>query len=169
MSELVSQLLERVQQLEHRETIRDALVGIARGTDRFDSALLASLIHEDAELDMGGKTMTGAAFAAALKPPAVSRPGRMHMITNLRIELDGDQANTESHILSCQDVEVDGIRKTRMRAGRYVDRFERRDGVWKIAKRVLVDEWSRIDTVEEAIAIIGESGRPKPDDYSYRN
>lgn len=168
MSDDVTGILARLEHLEAREAVREALLAIARGTDRFDGALLASVIHADAELDMGGKMMTGAAFAAALKPPAASRPGRMHIVSNQRIDVSGDRASTESYLVSCQDVEIDGVRKTRIRAGRYIDRFERRAGVWKLARRTLIDEWSRVDVVGEATAITGESGRPFPDDFSYR-
>jgi hypothetical protein len=159
----------RLQRLEDVEAIRILLREIARGTDRFDGDLLAASIHADAVLDMGGASpMSGAAFAAALKPPAAPRPGRMHIITNERIEVDGDGAASETYILSCQDVLVDGVRKTRLRAGRYLDRFARRGGAWKLSARTLVDEWSRIDEVIEAVAPGRHTGAPAPDDPSYR-
>lgn len=158
----------RLRRLEDVEAIRTLLAEIARGTDRYDSQLLARTIHEDAVLDMGGaRTMSGAAFAAALKPPAEPRPGRMHLVSNARIDVDGDAAWSESHIVSCQDVLVEGVRKTRIRAGRYLDRWERRDGRWKLAARTLVDEWGRIDTVGETIEPGAHRGRPAPDDLSY--
>ena len=159
----------RLRRLEDTDAIRRLLVDIARGTDRYDSALLAEAIHADAVLDMGGgKTMTGAGFAGALKPPAEPRPGRMHLVANERIDLDGDRASSESYILSYQDVLLEGVRKTRVRAGRYLDRWERRDGRWKLAARTLVDEWGRIDPVGEAVAPGTHLGRPAPDDLSYR-
>ncbi len=34
--------------------------------------------------------------------------------------------------------------------GRYVDRFERRDGEWKIAHRTVVHEWDKVEHVELA-------------------
>lgn len=158
----------RLQRLEDIEAIRRLLREIARGTDRFDAELLAAAIHADAVLDMGGASpMTGAAFAAALKPPAAPRPGRMHVVTNERIDVDGDGAASETYILSCQDVLVDGVRKTRLRAGRYLDRFERRGGAWKLSARTLVDEWSRIDEVIEAVTPGRHQGGPAPDDLSY--
>ncbi len=168
MSDALAAVLDRLQRLEDKEAIRDTLARIARGTDRYDTELLAASIHEDAELNMGGKIMDGATFAAALKPPVTSRPGRMHILGNERIEVSGDSATAESYLVSCQDVLVDDVRKTRIRAGRYVDRFERRDGVWKLARRIMIDEWSRVDDVHEAVAITGESGAPKPGDFSYR-
>lgn len=168
MSDTLAALADRLRVLEDKEAIRDILARIARGTDRYDGALLAASIHDDAELDMGGKVMDGASFAAALKPPASPRPGRMHILGNERIEVSGDMATAESYLVSCQDVLADGVRRTRIRAGRYIDRFERRGGVWKLARRTMIDEWSRIDDVREAVAIAGESGRPAPDDFSYR-
>jgi len=33
--------------------------------------------------------------------------------------------------------------------GRYVDRFERRDGVWKIAERQGVNEWLRYEAASD--------------------
>ena len=161
-------LTRRLQLLEDREAIRTLLVTIARGTDRYDSELLRGAIFADARLDMGGKApMSGADFVAAIKPPAEPRPGRMHMVTNHSIDVAGDVAHAESHILSCQDQLVGGERKTRIRAGRYLDRFERRDGRWGLAARTLVDEWSRIDAVTEAVDPGAHVGRPAPDDLSY--
>ncbi|MGE0586751.1 MAG: nuclear transport factor 2 family protein [Flavobacteriaceae bacterium] len=158
----------RLRRLEDIEAIRLLLRQIARGTDRFDGALLAAAIHPDAVLNMGGTApMSGTAFTAALKPPAAPRPGRMHFVTNECIDVCGDVATSETYILSCQDVLVDDVRKTRLRAGRYLDRFERRDGDWKLSARTLVDEWSRVDEVTEALSPGAHVGRPAPDDLSY--
>ena len=168
MSDDLSALRDRLQVLEDKEAIRSLLAMIARGTDRYDGALLQSAIHADATMDMGGKAMTGRAFAGAMTPPAAPRPGRMHILGNERIDVDGDVARSESYLVSCQDVLVEGVRKTRIRAGRYIDRFERRDGEWKLAARTMIDEWARIDPVGEAVEIAGHSGRPAPHDVSYQ-
>ena len=158
----------RVRRLEDKEAIRELLRAIARGTDRFDQQLLASCIADDARLDMGGRApVLGNAFVAALSPPAQPRPGRMHLLANERIEVEGDTARSESYILSCQDVLVDGERSTRIRAGRYLDRFERRSAGWQLVARTLVDEWSRIDPVGAAVAPGAYVGKPAPDDPSY--
>jgi hypothetical protein len=52
--------------------------------------------------------------------------------------------------------------------GRYVDRFERRDGEWKIAHRAMVREWDKVEHIELAFAP-GRypDGRRGPDDISY--
>src|SRR4051794_10772552 len=99
MTDETQALLEQVARLLDKQAIYEVLLGIARGVDRFDPELLAACIHPDAALDMGSETpIAGAAFAAALKPPADPPVGRMHLIANPVIEVDGDQARAESYI-----------------------------------------------------------------------
>ena len=66
---------------------------------------------------------------------------------------------------------IDDLRATRSRGGRYLDRFERRDGVWKIARRLLVDEWSRLDDLPAPPVPPGRVGLRSKDDpvYTFRN
>ena len=56
--------------------------------------------------------------------------------------------SSECYFLAIKDVEKDGARVLRIRAGRYIDRFERRDGRWAIAERVLADDWSRVQNAD---------------------
>lgn len=155
--------------LQDREAIRDVITGIARGVDRFDQALLSACIAEDAALDMGaGKTVSGAEFAAMLKPPAQRPRGRMHVVSNERIVLEGDAAWSETYIVSCQAIQDGEGVQTRLRAGRYLDRFERRDGEWKLTQRTFVDEWSRSDSVKAAPPPGAHCSAPAPDDLLYR-
>ena len=73
----------------------------------------------------------------------------MHFIGNVLIEIEGDTAFSESYFQAFRIFERDGRRFNRVRAGRYVDRFERRDEKWKIIERVLADDWNRVDEVVE--------------------
>ena len=53
---------------------------------------------------------------------------------------------------------------------RYVDRFEKRFGTWKIAKRVVVYEWSRVEPAErEYPADPFEQGKRSKADLSYQD
>jgi hypothetical protein len=162
------ELLARIRHLEDRVAIAELIRQIARGTDRFDTALLQDCIAADARIDMGtGETISGASFAAHLRPPAAPRPGRMHVVSNERIEIAADRACSETYIVSWQDQLVDGIRRTRVRAGRYLDRFERRDGRWLLNERIMVDEWGRIDPVADTAPQGKHLGQPAPEDASY--
>jgi hypothetical protein len=168
MTDDIAELRREVRALRDREAVRDLIHAIARGVDRYDGALLAASILPDAVIDMGGaEPMTGAAFAAGLKPPAEPRPGRMHIIGNVTVDVDGDQAASEAYILSCMDILKDGQSHTRMRAGRYLDRLVRDDGQWRLSHRTMIDEWGRIDAITEAAPQGSHRGRPAPDDLVY--
>ena len=58
--------------------------------------------------------------------------------------------------------------------GRYVDRFEREDGQWRIKRRVVVHDWSIASDLSSATSFpvkIGtfEQGQRDNTDLSYRN
>lgn len=66
-----------------------------------------------------------------------------HAVTNETITLHGDAADVESHVFTylCLDPGEDsGVGPF---ASRYVDRFERRDGEWRIGRRTVVHDCSR--------------------------
>ena len=167
MSQDIAHLSAQLAALSDRNAVYEVVLDIASGVDRYDPALLADAIWADAHIDMGGAApMTGAAFAAALKPPRAPSKGRMHVIGNHRIRVDGDRAECESYVISCQETAAQDGDETRLRAGRYLDRFERRDGTWKLSRRVFVDEWSRLDTVKTRPAVGGHRGAPSEADLS---
>jgi SnoaL-like domain len=168
MSLTLEALADRVRSLEDREAVRSVVIAIAAGVDRHDVALLRASIWPEAHIDMGGpQPTTGEAFAAALTPPAKPARGRMHLTGNHRVRVDGDGAEAESHVISCQEVQGAEGDETRVRAGRYLDRFERREGVWKLSRRVFVDEWSRLDPVARQPAVGARRSAPAPHDPVY--
>ncbi|WP_164843946.1 nuclear transport factor 2 family protein [Croceicoccus ponticola] len=161
-------LEDRIRLLEDKESIRGVIIAIARGVDRFDNVLLGDCIHPDADLWMGGDMpIKGAVFVEKLSVPSNPRPGRMHVVGNHRIDVDGDRALSESYVISCQDIEVDDTRSTRLRAGRYLDRLQRFGTRWRLMERILVDEWARSDVLKEIPAQGIRLGQPSPDDISY--
>jgi SnoaL-like domain len=127
--------------------IHDALMRYSRGVDRGDGELLMSVFHPGATLDMGRGPMSAATLAEGITK--MTATGTMHFIGNEYVEIDGDTAYSETYFISYATVTETGTDSgkpaTRSRGGRYLDRFERRDGEWKIARRLLVDEWSRLD------------------------
>ena len=161
---------DRLTALLARDQIRDVILDIATGVDRFDQALLRRVIAPDAQIDMGGENpMTGAAFANALSPPEKAPAGRTHFISNMRVRLDegGKTAKAESYVLSIMQVERDGAPVTRQRAGRYLDSFALRDGRWQLTVRQFIDEWARVDPVTELLATGKNRAAPCPTDGRY--
>ena len=64
----------------------------------------------------------------------------LHNITTHTCEIDGDVAHCESYVIGAMRV-VDG-KTVVLLGGRYLDRLERRDGVWRIAVRRCTLEWT---------------------------
>jgi ketosteroid isomerase-like protein len=153
-----------------RAQIHDVLMRYSRGVDRGDGELVMSVFHPDAALDMGRGPIAPAALAEGIAK--MTATGTMHFIGNEYVEVDGDTAYSETYFISYATITDSGQSATRSRGGRYLDRFERRDGEWKIARRVLVDEWSRLDDLPAPpVPPAGRVGLRSKDDpvYTFRN
>jgi len=143
----VASLEQRLQELLDREEIRQVMYSYARGVDRCDPGLIADAYHEDAWDDHGNFRGGRDLVVDTIVGRGAAARASMHHLGNVLIELVGDVAHVETYFMACQELDLDGRVHTRMRAGRYLDRFERRDGRWRIAHRTVVDDWSRLDEV----------------------
>jgi ketosteroid isomerase-like protein len=65
-----------------------------------------------------------------------------HNITTNNIEVDGDTAGSESYTTSMHIMKNDGDGQLMQSVARYVDRFAKRDGEWRILTRLVVAEFS---------------------------
>jgi hypothetical protein len=69
-----------------------------------------------------------------------------HMVSNILIDLRGDEADVESFHLAMV-IRTDGGQRTEsLIGGRYLDRFTRVGGRWAIAHRDVVFDWSRVES-----------------------
>src|SRR5205814_1004349 len=115
----------------------------ARGVDRGDSELLLSLYHPDAVDDHGGPELLGTQagrFGGPRQPVQTGHTGQ-HFMGNITIDVEGNKAYAETYTVSYMPSDHKGDPYVRMRGLRYVDRFEDRGDGWKIAYRVVVDDW----------------------------
>jgi hypothetical protein len=154
--ERLAALESKLHEFEAKEEIREVLFKFCRGVDRNDQECISEVYHPEAVADHGEFVIRIEDMPARYGPALPGQVGNMHLLGNIFIELDGDVAFTESYFLAVRQLDREGGSSTRIRGGRYVDRFERRNGRWKILERVLVDEWSRIDDV---VAEIGPRNR----------
>ena len=129
-----------LQSLLDREAIRDALFRYCRGIDRGDEAALRSAYWEDASDCHGAWNGSAEGFIAQALPKLQQGGRRVHQINNVLIELHGDAAAVESSFLALQATAAQPERETFL-CGRYVDRFERRGGEWRVAARTVVYDW----------------------------
>ncbi|WP_310531281.1 nuclear transport factor 2 family protein [Novosphingobium sp.] len=126
----------QLQELLDKQAITEVLYRYCRGVDRGDVALLASVYHDDGIDDHGFWKGLGKDFAVFINGMLLeSGSGNcQHMISNVLIELDGDVAFVESYSDAVRDT---GTHRESVQT-RYLDRFERRLGEWRIAHRLVV-------------------------------
>jgi ketosteroid isomerase-like protein len=129
-----------VQRLLDRAAIEECLLRYTRGLDRHDTELVVSAFHPDA-LDTHGTFEGGPQDVAAWanEQHGLRWVAHQHYITNTTVDIDGDVAHTDTYYLIVLR-RNDGTGQDLM-GGRYVDRFERRAGDWRIARRVVTNEW----------------------------
>ena len=129
---------DRLQTLLDRQDILDCVTRYCRGVDRFDREMLRSVYHEDAIDDHGSFCGGRDDFVEwALGYHNEYQLSHHHMIFNHSVELNGDQAHAETYWLFFGE---NRNKPDTLAVGRYIDRFEKRDGRWAIAERVCVTE-----------------------------
>jgi SnoaL-like domain len=142
------QMQAMVQELWNREQIRQCLHRYARGVDRFDRDIILSAFHPDAIDEHGKFVGTPLEFADwALGQHGDAHLTHQHCLLNHSCELDGDTAYTETYFIFA-GMNRQG-KPLAMNGGRYVDRFEKRDGEWRIAYRICLRDWGLMDEIPD--------------------
>lgn len=141
MSTSLETLQLQVQQLLDRQAIHDCIARYGRGVDRFDRELILSAFHADA-LDEHGKFVGKREEFAdwALAQHSKAHLSTQHCLMNHRCELDGNTAHAETYFMFVS-MNKEG-KPLNLNGGRYVDRLEKREGVWGIVARKLVRDWA---------------------------
>ena len=139
----------KIQRLIDSQEIRDVIYRYCRGIDRRDEDLVRSCYHPDAIDDHGDYRGDVDGFLAYVAKGMTAFDRTMHFIGNLIVEVDGDVARAESYLVAYHHLLQSSSKPERdyVVGLRYVDDFERRNGEWRIATRICVFEWSRIDPV----------------------
>ncbi|MCC5887815.1 MAG: nuclear transport factor 2 family protein [Gammaproteobacteria bacterium] len=144
-----------------REAIRDVLHRYCRGCDRADEAAMRSCFHPESTHRHGGfegRSMDFIGFAMDIVRPLIMCK---HMLSNITIALAGDVAHSECHYLAYQrhrDSES-GIEEDYFSGGRYLDRLERREGVWRISRRLGLLDFETFTAPTDRTLWQGPAGR----------
>ncbi|MCU1456385.1 MAG: nuclear transport factor 2 family protein [Actinomycetia bacterium] len=163
-----SSLDATVARLVAEAEITRVLNRYCHGVDRGDEEMIRSVYHPDG-IDEHGAHFVGsgsdfAAFVTAQKPNFAVL---MHHLTSILIEVRDDVAAVQSYVVAMH-VMRDGIFS--WAAGRYLDRFERRTGEWKIAHRRFVLDLDLPAPAEPVAANVDGSfgeGSRSPSDPAY--
>lgn len=156
-----------LQPLLDKQAIHEVLMRYCRGIDRCDADLLRDVYHPDATDDHGGFKGPAGDFVAWAIEALRRDESTTHYIANELVDLDGDVAFAESYFFAVhRRARKDGTKVDLVFSGRYVDRFERRAGTWRIADRKVVYDRSRVDPVGEEFTspefIAGKRDRSDP-------
>lgn len=133
-----------LEELLDRESIRDCLMRYCRGIDRMDRELLESVYWPDALDDHGNFKGTAADFLDLALDKVAKMDATAFFIGNILIELQGAVAHVETYFnVYHRQVREDGSRYDLNTSGRYIDRFEKRGGEWRVADRLVKHDWFR--------------------------
>jgi hypothetical protein len=139
----------RLRELTDRADICEVLRRLATATDRRQFELMRSCYHPGAFDDHGEWTGTVEQLVEVAPEFLGQFQSTMHMLGMPSIALDGDVAEVETYALAYHRRvgRADGVLKDDVWGVRYTDRFERRNGEWRIARRVMTRDWRRVDPV----------------------
>ena len=130
--------------------IRQVGLRYCRGIDRQDFDLVRSCYHADATDDHGDFSGGVEAFIAYCQRELVRFESTTHFMGNALVELTGtSSAVCETYVMAIHRVPASRTKPIRdfVVGLRYGDRFECRDGDWRIAQRVCLFDWTRTDPV----------------------
>lgn len=134
---------QAVTELLDRQAILDCLMRYSRGVDRLDRGLILSAYHPDAIDDHGMFVGNREEFAAwVIGMHGDTHISHQHCLFNHSCELRGTVAHTETYYMFA------GMNRTGpplvVSGGRYIDRFEKREGNWAIADRLCIRDWAPV-------------------------
>ena len=132
-----AELERKLRELVDRNEIWRVMQKYGRGLDRLDKQLALSCYWEDAIEDHGAYVGYPSDFIDWADTTTLAFQSSQHGLLNHSCDLQGDDAFCETYYLFTG---VSGGPTNFMSTGRYIDHFQKRDGVWKIANRVCLIE-----------------------------
>jgi hypothetical protein len=152
---------DRLDELLAQEAIRDCLHRYARGVDRADVELLASVF-----VDPGAEQPLIDGVMARRE----RQPIQCHCVTNLQVSLGVGAARADAYFISAHSDAPPGPRRVDLLGGRYQFDLVEQGEQWRIATRTVLREWHatgdgrHIDAFHRAT---GNKSRRSRDDASY--
>lgn len=157
---------------QHRaeSEIKDIQIRFCRANDRRDEELMRTCFHDDAVIELH-QPLDVESFIALGRQVLGRYTVTWHNTGNQLVEVEGSTAWAEHYTTSSHRIAADqeGPERDFVASGRYIDRLEQRDGVWRILRRKMVIDFARTDVVAGSHVGLGvASGTRDRDDPSYR-
>lgn len=155
-----------VVELLDRQALQQLVLRYARAVDRKDFDRLCGLYHPDAHHDHGGMFAGSPAEMVRWLRETMVDIETQHLIANSLFSIQGTQAQGEIYSVNFHYFPKSG--RNYIAGGRYLDRYEKRDGIWRFTSRRRVIDWSEerpASSAQTAATLI--RGAPYPNDLSY--
>ena len=170
IQEELKAIRHELDRMNSREAIRQGLARYGRGQEWLDVTLMNEVFWEDAAIDFGFFKGVWRDYRPVLMEIEAASESTFHMCACEQIAFDGDDA---------AEVEVYGLAGggggtgfTQIYGGRYLHRFERRDGVWKSARCTYVLDWTirqaEDKTVRDSLTGINRITHRSPENPLFR-
>lgn len=164
---------KRLQELLDKQEITELVYAYCTASDRRDLDKLRQLYHADATDDHGG-FFKGLASEFIDQLPAIQAPMEIlhHNVTNINLAIDGAYAEGEIYVLAFHRITTDTEPMDLLIGGRYFDRYEKRDGLWKYSDRAVVADWAMVNNpskvqLDHPLVKGSHIGKPGEQDPSY--
>jgi len=125
--------------------IYNLICDYAQGQDRLLPEVQRRAFHDEAFADCGPFAGGPDGYVDYAQRNLTACGGSQHLMGQVNIRIEGDVAFGEVYHIAWHRIEENGQGRDLFVGGRYIDRYERRDGQWKIAKRREIMDWSRTD------------------------
>lgn len=170
------QLEQQLRKLLDKQALYELVCAYANAADRHDHQKMRELYHEDA-IDEHGHFFRGPAMEFIDKLPEIQKGMDIlhHNVTTVNFKIAGNKAEGEVYILAFHKTkDAEGAPGFDVLiGGRYFDKYEKRNGIWKFSHRAIVADWaypanpSKVDLNHPFLAG-AHIGKPGPDDPSYQ-
>jgi hypothetical protein len=132
-----------LQSLLDKQAITELVQTYCRACDRRDVDAVRALYHPDS-IDSHGSYFEGSGMSYVDALPSMWAPMEtlQHHVTMINIRIDGDYAESEAYGLHFQQMRTDNEMEDIIVGSRFLDKLERRDGVWKFSHRTHALDWT---------------------------
>ena len=157
---------EALQLMLDKMALHELVQNYCRAVDRRDYALLESLYHPDSIDDHSPMFKgSGPEFVRWVPSSVAGFELTQHVITSASFVVDGTIAEGECFIVAYHLRKKEPQRET-IAHGRYLDRYEKRDGVWRILYRKIIYDWSEVRPYDKELfaRISRGSAKASPDE-----
>jgi hypothetical protein len=134
------------QQLLDKQAITEVIYRYGRSMDRLDRDLGRSVFWPEATADYHQQMYqgTGYGFIDMVMEAHPTFSAHSHQFSNILITVEGDTATSETYgDVTLRRLDEDGRCIDSRNLGRYVDRWEKRQGEWRIIERTYLHDFDQ--------------------------